>query len=143
MDYAMTALCLWREARGEGQTGMTAVACVIRNRVMKHNSTYLAEVTKKWAFSSMTAPGDSQLILYPTVNDAVWITSQLAAQTVIDGDSTDITSGATLYWNPNGIQSTKTYTLPDGTVVKFPQSWNVDATQFAVKIGNHIFLREI
>lgn len=142
-DYAMTALCLWREARGQGQAGMTAVACVLRNRVHKDNSTYFAEVTKAWQFSSITAKGDPQLGLYPLVADPNWITAQLVAGNVIDGDVQDITNGATLYWNPDGITSTATYTLPNGSVVKFPQSWNPAAVRWVATIGAHIFLKEV
>lgn len=142
-DYAMTALCLWREARGEGQTGMTAVACVLRNRTQKHSSSYYAEVVKPWQFSSITAKGDPQLGLYPQVSDTWWTAAQLVAGNVIDSNVQDITNGATLYWNPNGIQSTKTYQLPDGTMVKFPQDWNMSAVRWVATIGAHIFLREV
>lgn len=142
-DYFMTALCLYREARNQGQTGMTAVACVLRNRVHKNNSTYYAEVTKPWQFSSITAKGDPQLGEYPLVADPNWITAQLVAGNVIDGDVDDITNGATLYWNPNGITSSAMFTLPNGQAVKFPQSWNPAAVKWVATIGAHIFLREL
>ena len=75
MDFAdqfMSALCLWREARGEGTDGMTAIMCVLRNRVARHNSSYYAEVIKPWQFSSITAKGDPQLGLYPQPTDSQW-----------------------------------------------------------------------
>jgi len=142
-DYAFTSLCIWREARGEGQAGMTAVACVLRNRVHKNNSTYFAEVTKPWQFSSITAKGDPQLGLFPGATDGLWTTAQLTAGNVIDGDVQDITNGATLYWNPAGIESDKTYVLPDGSQVKFPHTWNPAAVRWTATIGHHIFLKEV
>lgn len=142
-DYAFTALCLWREARGDGQSGMTAVACVLRNRVHKNNSTYYAEVTRPEQFSSMTAKGDPQLGKYPEPSDTWWTAAQLIAGNVVDNAVSDITGGATLYWNPAGISSEKTFTLPNGNTVRFPQTWNPSAVQFTAQIGKHIFLREV
>ena len=127
-DYAMTALCLWREARGEGNTGMLAVACVIRNRVQKHGSTYFAQVVKPWAFSSITAHGDPQLTAFPTESDMQWIQAQLIAGNVIDGGVNDITNGATLYYDDS---------------ISFPKSWNKDAVVNAGKIGRLNLFREV
>lgn len=141
-DYALTSLCLWREARNQGNAGLTAVACVLRNRVMKHNSTYMSEVVKPWAFSSMTATNDSQLTLYPKDSDPIWQQCQLLAANVMDGEVDDITGGATLYYNPAGIVSTATFMLNDGSVVKFPQGWNPAVVKETVVIGAHIFLKE-
>lgn len=142
-DYAILALTLWREARGEKDPGMAAVGCVLRNRVLKNLSTYYAEATKKWAFSSLTAVGDSQLGLWPNVLDNRWHDAQSLAQQIADGMYADVTGGATLYWNPNGIQSAKTFKLNDGTVVKFPETWNPAVVKETVQIGAHIFLREL
>lgn len=127
-DYFMTALCLYREARGEGNVGMTAVACVVRNRVEKHNSTPYAEVVKKWQFSSITASGDPQLILYPLEVDMIWHTAQLLSQNVLDGSTADITGGATLYYDDS---------------ISFPASWNKDHTETTVKLGRLNFFKEI
>lgn len=142
-DYGITALCLWREARGEGIAGMTAVASVIMNRVRKHGTTPFVEVVAPWQFSSMTAEGDTQLIVYPEALDAQWVQAQTISQSVLDGSVSDPTGGATLYWSPNGIRSTKMFTLNDGTQVKFPQSWNPTVVRETVKIGAHVFLKEL
>jgi N-acetylmuramoyl-L-alanine amidase len=127
-DYALVALTLWREARGEGTTGMTAVACVIRNRVHKHNSTPFAQCVKKWAFSSITDPKDQQLTLYPVDTDPQWQQAQLIAGNVLDGQTQDITSGATLYY--------------DGSI-SFPSSWNLAAVKAVGKIGRLNLFREV
>lgn len=142
-DYAFLALALWREARGQKDPGMAAVGCVVRNRVLKNKSTYYAEITKKWAFSSITATGDAQLGLYANVLDNQWHDAQSLAQQIADGKLEDVTGGATLYWNPNGITSDKTFALNDGTAVKFPETWNPAVVSETVRIGAHIFLKEL
>lgn len=145
-DRVLTGICLYREARGEGNNGMLAVACVIRNRVIKHTSTFYTEVIKPWQFTSISVKGDPQLALWPKETDPLWLQAQLIAGNVIDGGVQDITSGATLYWNPNGITEEETAILPfklnDGTSVAFPRTWNPAAVTETVKIGNHIFLKE-
>ncbi len=143
-DYAFTSLALWREARGEGEDGMTAVACVIRNRVNKHGSTPMAQVVKPWAFSSITAKGDPELTLYPLDGDPQWLQAQQTAQQVLDGQTNDTTGGATLYIAPAGMApgTTVPYTLPDGTKTVFPKSWNQAAVTYSCTIGKQIFFVE-
>lgn len=141
-DYGLLALCLWREARSEGYAGQVAVACVVRNRRLKRHTSFFSEIVKPWAFSSMTAIGDSQLAKYPVDLDNQWQQCQQIAQSVADGEIADTTGGATLYWNPNGIKSTAVFHLLDGTSVAFPQSWDQAVVIETVKIGSHVFLRE-
>src|ERR1017187_7315035 len=130
-DYSMSALAAWKEARGDGNTAMTAVLCVIRNRVNKTGSTPFAQVVKPWAFSSITAKGDPELTLWPHDGDPQWQQAQLLAQNILDGLTADITGGATLYIAPKSLApgTTVPYTLPDGTIIPFPQSWNQDAVK--------------
>lgn len=142
-DYFMLSACLWKEARGEGNNGMLAVACVVRNRTTKHHSSYYSEIVAPWQFSSITAKGDSQLILWPKESDPLWQQAQLIATNVIDGSVQDITGGATLYWNPNGIQSDRLFKLNDGSMVSFPASWNAKVVSETMQIGHHIFLKEL
>ncbi len=146
-DLFMLSICLWREARSQGVDGMTFVGCVVRNRVLKHSSSYYAEVVKKLQFSSITAPGDKQLGLYPGEKDLLWMQAQNISHDVIYGNGTDITQGATLYYNPDAIDKGKTITLLDGTVVPFPSTWNPGVVKETVTIGvrpqMHVFFREI
>lgn len=139
----MLSLCLWREARGEGSEGQTAVACVIRNRVIKNSTNYYAEIVKPWQFSSITAKGDPQLGLFPSAFDKQWEQCQEIAQNVIFGQIQDVTGGATLYWNPKGIESNHTFTTLMGSTVAFPDSWNPHKVSETVQIGDHIFLKEL
>lgn len=127
-DYFMTALCLWREARGEGNSGMTAVGCVIRNRVTRDNKSYYAEVVKPWQFSSITAKGDPQLVLFPDALDGSWQQAVLVAGNIIGDVVSDITGGATLYFDDS---------------IPFPRSWNPAAVQATVKLGRLNFYKEI
>lgn len=107
---------------------MLAVACVIRNRVQKHNSTYYAQVVKPLAFSSITAHNDPQLTTFPKDSDASWIQAQLIAGNVMDGGVNDITNGATLYYDDS---------------ISFPKGWNKDAVVPVGKIGRLNLFREI
>jgi N-acetylmuramoyl-L-alanine amidase len=143
IDYSDTSLCLWREARGEGVQGMTAVACVIRNRVVKHGSSYHEEVYRPWQFTSMSDPADPEYRLQPFVSDPTWAQAQAIAKSIISGNTPDVTGGATLYWNPAGIESTHEFTLLTGVAVKFPQTWNAAAVRESTQIGHHIFLIEV
>lgn len=142
-DYFMMALCLWREARGEGRPGQVAVGCVVRNRTLRNHSTFYEEVVKPWQFSSITAKGDPQLSLYPLPMDAQWQQCSTLAQSIVNGEVQDVTGGATLYWNPKAIDPGKTFVTLAGQTVRFPKTWDADKVQETVQIGAHIFLREL
>ena len=144
-QYAIPSLTAWREARGDGNTAMEAVLCVIKNRCHKTGLSPMAVCVKRLAFSSMTAYGDPELTLYPSDVDAQWIQVQLIAQNVLDGITADITGGATLYLSPAGMApgTTVPYTLPDGTVIQFPKGWNQAAVEYACTIGSQVFFREV
>lgn len=142
-DYFMMALCLWREARGEGNEGMTAVGCVVRNRVERDNSSYYAEIVKPWQFTSISVKADPEIALWPMGNDPQWAQAVQLSQAICDGTVADITGGATLYWNPKAIESDHVIELRDGSTVPFPQTWSIHAVQETVVIGQHVFLREI
>src|SRR5258708_2781286 len=139
-DYFMLALCLWREARGEGKDGQIAVACVVRNRVHKRMSSYYVEVVKPLQFSSITDKGvqdktggylrkpDPQLSLYPNSLDTAWKQCQEMAEVVCDVTIQDITNGATLYYADS---------------IPFPPSWDKSKLIQTSKIGHHTFFREL
>lgn len=127
-DQWITALCLWREARGGGVAEMTAVAWVIHNRVIYRRSDYTTQVLAKWQFSSMSAPGDPQLWKFPEENDASGKIAWDVAQKVIAVRISDPTGGADLYY--------------DDALEAHPPSWS--EPQYAtptVKIGRLNFFR--
>lgn len=125
-DYykTMLALTMWREARGEKRDGMRAVGHVIRNRVNAGQGDWDHVITKKWQFSSLTATGDSQLVVWPDSPDEVFETAMNLAEDIFSNMDSDITAGATHYFNPHVV-------LPD---------WAKSMTKVAT-IGNHDFYR--
>lgn len=145
-DLFMVALCCWREARNQLEDGMTAVAWVIRNRSLKHQTSPYFEVTKKLQFSSITAPGDTQLSIWPIEADGRWQDALQIAQKVWAGSMVDPTDGATLYYNPDAIEKGKTITLKSGLVVAFPKGWNAAAVIETTTVGSrplmHVFFQE-
>jgi len=98
---SLLALVIWREASGEGHTGMRAVAHVIRNRVM---ATHLPDqwedvIVGKWQFSSITAPGDPTLVRWPKQPDTSFEDAMQIAEGTYTGVDPDITGGAVMYAN--------------------------------------------
>lgn len=129
-DTFMTALCIWREARGEGELGMIAVAHVIKNRAAKRKTSPYTEVIRPWAFSSISAHGDQQLNIWPKEGDASWATAQrIAVNLFTMGVPNDPTKGATLYY--------------DDSLPSIPKTWNRAVIQATVKLGSLNFFREV
>lgn len=125
-DYYKTMLAItgFREARGEGREGIRAVLHVIRNRVNAGYGDWDHVITKKWQFSSLTAPGDSQLVVWPDSPDPIFETCMNLAEEVFNNTDPDITAGSTHYFNPHVV-------LPD---------WAA-GMQLMATIGNHVFYR--
>jgi N-acetylmuramoyl-L-alanine amidase len=98
------ALAMWREARGEGTAGMTAVGCVIRNNVKGNN--WIAVITKPYFISSLTAHADPELIIWPKLNDLQFSIAMMLAEGIMSYAILDVTDGATHYFNPNVVLPT-------------------------------------
>ena len=98
-DADLLALCLWREARGEGDAGMTAVCNVILNRVGKPGfaNTLHSVIMNKNQFSSMSIPSDAEYSLHPSAGDIQFAFCQTLAQQAQAGTLKDITLGAHYY----------------------------------------------
>jgi len=127
-DQFMVALCLWREARGVGNSGMVAVACVLRNRVARNKSSYYAEVVKPWQFSSITAKNDPQLGLYPSSADSSYQLAQKIVASISQDTLADTTEGSTLYYDDS---------------IPFPAGWDIHKVEDTVKIGRLNFFKEL
>jgi len=98
----LLALAIWREARGAGEAGMVAVAYAIMNRVERPSwwGTTLEEVLgKKWQISSLTAPGDPQLILWPRSEDPSWREALAVARAVLNKAEPNPFPGADSYFD--------------------------------------------
>lgn len=102
-DKILCAICVFREARGDGNDAMRAVAHVINNRAQAWKKTWAEVITDKNQFSSISVLGDSQTI--------VWLTAQGLAEVeelveaVASGASIDNTHGALYYANEAHLQS--------------------------------------
>lgn len=129
-DDFMLALCMWREARGDGEAGMQAVGSTIRNRVKIGGdaTSYYREIVRPLQFSSITALGDPELNLWPYLHSPVeaesWATAQKIAAGIISGSLSDNTNGATHYF---------------ATSIPMP-SW-AKVMQMTCQIGNQRFYK--
>lgn len=124
-EIDLLARTIWGEARGEGQTGMQAVANVIMNRVKKGGwwgATVQDVVLKKYQFSTWNE-GDPnrEKALSVTIADPNFWTAKKIAALAYNGRLDDITGGATNYHARS--------VLP---------TWSMKMTKTAT-IGNHIF----
>jgi spore germination cell wall hydrolase CwlJ-like protein len=101
-NVALLALVLWREARGEPLAAKQAIACTIRNRVLRPSwwgTDYPSVICKVWQYSSMTAPNDPNLIKWPTPTDSSWQACMQIATDCVSGALEDSTQGATNYFD--------------------------------------------
>ena len=103
-DVCLLALLIWREARGEDYATKVAVAWSVRNRVLDPGKdwwgdTWVAVMTKPWQYTSLTAPGDPNLVKFPAGDDGSWLDSIKAAEAVYAGACPDPVGGATHYFD--------------------------------------------
>lgn len=119
------ALCMWREARGEGRDGLRAVCHVIANRSALRKRSWAEIVYQHLQFSSMTFGQDPQLILVPHEPDPVFEDCYEIANLVFNGGDFDLTQGADHYF---------------ADTIQMP-TWASNMT-FTVKIGHHSFYKE-
>lgn len=115
-DKVSMALCMWREARGEGVDGMRAVGHVINNRAIALKKSWPQIVYAKLQFSSMTYPQDPQLSNVPTVPDTEFVQACQIADAIAAGTDPDLTGGACYYfadsiptpdWAKNMVETSK------------------------------------
>ena len=97
-DQVIGALCAWRENRGGGIAGMQSVINVLVNRATHRGTDVYSEAIRRLQFSSMTAAGDPNLILFPTDNDPQWINALALTSQASRGALDDITEGSTSYY---------------------------------------------
>ena len=101
VDLDNMALAVWREARGEGELGMQAVANVIKNRANAweknctsplHNVIY-----QRNQFTSMSVSTDPEYNLQPKLSDAQYDYAASICVPILTGQMEDITHGALYY----------------------------------------------
>jgi spore germination cell wall hydrolase CwlJ-like protein len=100
-DINSMALCIWKEARGDGQEGMQAVANVISNRAREwyqaDNSPLHITVYAKNQFTSMSVPTDSEFNLVPHSGDPQYAYALSICEPIINQQMEDITKGSLYY----------------------------------------------
>jgi N-acetylmuramoyl-L-alanine amidase len=101
-EIVLMALTLWREARGESFTAKVAVAFSIKNRV-DHPAWWgddvISVLIKKWQYSSLTDPHDTQLTKWPTSKDPVFEECLNIAMGVMSGTYSNPVPGADSYYD--------------------------------------------
>jgi N-acetylmuramoyl-L-alanine amidase len=114
-DLSLLALCVWREARGEGSDGKRGVGHVIRNRV--YGSTHWwgkdwhSVILHPYQFSSFNAD-DPNSDRWPSDLDPSWGECLQAATPVYLAHDVDLTNGATFYYD---------------TSISWPHAWGDQA----------------
>lgn len=136
-DINILAKTLYGEARGEGNMGIEAVACVVMNRVAyskKRGGKYWWGSTpkevclKKYQFSCWNDGDPNRRLLERDMSgDIVYGLCERIATKAVNGMLADITDGATHYLTEQGIKAA---------------SWDDRHTQH-MKIGKHYFYKDI
>ena len=105
-DLRLFIRVIWLEARGEGESGMRAVAHVIKNRIGAAGfpRTLNAVLTQRNAFSCLL-PESSEYNLQPQAGDVQYSYCQTIAPAVLDGTDPDNTNGACYYANLRDVTS--------------------------------------
>src|ERR1700733_13033460 len=126
IDQALLTLTAWRENRGGGPLGMQSGVNVVMKRCQHSGKSPYEECTKKWQFSSISAPGGTQLALWPAIGDPAFAVAQHLAEMAAGGSFDDITGNATFYY---------------ANSMTHPPSWAA-AMVFTVEIENQKFFRQ-
>ena len=122
-ELDLRALCIWREAQGEGDLGKRGVGWTVQNRVENPGwwgHTAFGVILHPYQFSSFNA-NDPNHDKWPNDFDHSWLDCQLIAKDIMDDNDTDITNGATHYHDTSmgwpagwGDQSEYIHTLDVG-----------------------------
>lgn len=132
MVVAMDILArtLWGEARGEGEKGMEAVACVILNRVHKPRwwGRNIDQVCQKpWQFSCWNDNDPNRdKLLEVTKDDPQFKTALEIQEKAVTGGLPDFTNGATSYFDRR---------------MKEPPKWALGRKP-CFTLGHHIFYED-
>ena len=125
-DVGILARTLWGEARGEGEIGMKAVACVIMNRANDPKwwgDTPRKVCLKEFQFGCWNANDPNhQKMLDVSESNAAFLVAENIATLAIAGNLQDITNNANSYYAASSP-------IP---------KWAVGVTPCAT-IGHHIF----
>lgn len=135
-DVHNMALCIWKEARGEGPLGMRAVAHVIKNRVgaIGFPKNLHDVIYQKNAFTSMSVPSDPEFNLIPPPGDPQFGCCLTLCSLVLSGGDEDLTDNAHYY--ENAATATSGWF---GRVIAGPDGLGTPNHQFTGQIGKQKF----
>lgn len=108
------ALTIWREASNQPHGTKVAVGYSILNRVERPSwwgTDLLSVLFKRWQYSSLTAPGDPNLVRWPLPADPSWLDSMAAAEAVLDRTEPNPFPGADSYFDES--ITSPTWATPD------------------------------
>ena len=129
-QFGLLPLVIWREARNQPLEAMIGVAWTIRNRVNKPGwwgSDWPSVILRKWQFSSFNW-NDPNYQKFPIGNEPEWELCLRAAADVFTNSVSDLTEGATHYY--------------DKSLDATPPNWAVDGSMVrTVSIGAFRFFR--
>lgn len=100
IEMGMLTLLIGREALNQSYAAMLGVGWSVRNRVLRPRywgTDWLSVIAHKFAYQSMTCPGDVNLVKYPALDQKAWQTVAQAAEFAYIGTAQDPVSGATHY----------------------------------------------
>lgn len=101
-EQVFLGLVVWRESRGESDECRAAVAYSVLNRVARPawwGKSVMSVIAKKWQYSSMTAFGDPQLVIWPTDTDPSWWECLEIAGAAMRGEIPNPVPGADSYFD--------------------------------------------
>jgi N-acetylmuramoyl-L-alanine amidase len=128
-DEDLAALCIWREAAGEGELGRRGVGHAIKHRAEQPcwwGTDVRSVILKPWQFSSFNA-NDPNSKKRPNPNDRSWVECQGIAKAILADRDPDITEGAQFYHDSS---------------IKFPEAWGVPSDyKLTLKVGRLSFYR--
>lgn len=127
------ARTIWGEARGDGYSGMTAVANVIATRAANPRwwgSGFVSVCTKPEQFDCWNkdeTPGsDYQQMIAVTTADGDFVMARNIATEAVAGTLHDLTGGADSYYAPASVKAPPAWATPD---------------KFKVQVGKQLFYR--
>ncbi len=131
-DLFYLAFDVWREGRGEPRAGKLAIAFSILDRVRNPKwwrSTVATVVTAPKQYSSMTFPGDPNLVLYPVdVGDGA----------VVWEECLEVANCALRGLAPNPVPAADSYYAAWMDKKGGPPPW-AKPSQFVAQVGAHKF----
>lgn len=136
-NVVFLALDIWREASNQPDDARAAVGQSVLTRV--HHPGWwgdgvMAVLFKKAQYSSLTHPGDPNLVRWPLETDQSWWDCLRIAELVLDGDAPNPCPGADSYWSGNvtpywGRSARVCGKVGDFTFVAVERDWEADHVQ--------------